>query len=75
MYMMFRKGMAASMLSAILAYGIWIVLQGQMSGSGVTSGMKMPIDAIILLFGAALLVSSYGYSRRNRLLPGETAHD
>lgn len=75
MYMMFRKGMAASMLSAILAYGVWIVFQGQISGTGLTSGMKMPIDAIILLIGAALLVSSYGYSRRNRVLPGETAHD
>lgn len=74
MYMMFRKGLAASMLSAILVYGIWILLQGQISAYGVSYLAKTPVDAVILLVGAALLISSYGYSRRDHT-PRRTAHD
>ncbi|MGM1047489.1 hypothetical protein SAMN05661091_0646 [Paenibacillus uliginis N3/975] len=75
MYMMFRKGMAASMLSAILVYGMWIVLQGQIGGYGVSHFIKIPVDVTVLLIGAALLISSYGHSRRDNILPGGTTHD
>lgn len=76
MYMMFRKGMAASMLSAILAYGMWIVLQGQINGYGVPYFVKTPVDVVVLLAGAALLVSSYGRSRRDPVSHGRRiAHD
>lgn len=75
MYMMFRKGMAASILSAILVYGMWIVLQGQINGYGVPHVVKTPVDVGILLIGAMLLISSYGRSRRDNSLPGGVAHD
>ncbi|WP_106767017.1 hypothetical protein [Paenibacillus faecalis] len=71
MYMMFRKGMVASILSAILVYGIWIVIQGQIYE--VTQFLKTPVDFIVLLVGAALLISSYGYSRKDKVSPGRTA--
>lgn len=76
MYMMFRKGIVASMLTAVLSYGVWIMLQGEMLDmNNMPMAIKKPVDIMVLLLGAALLVTSYGISRRNRALPGGKAHD
>ncbi|WP_054956910.1 hypothetical protein [Paenibacillus dakarensis] len=75
MYMMFRKGIVASMVSAIFVYGLWILLQGQINAYGEPHFMKTPIDVGFLLVGAFFLISSYGRSRRDSTFTGGAAHD
>lgn len=76
MYMMFRKGIVASMMTAVLSYGVWVVLQGEMLRMNDTPmAIKMSVDTLVLLLGTALLISSYGISRKNRVLPGGKADD
>jgi len=62
MYMLFRKGMIVSLVSAVLVYGLWIVLQGQIMDHGVSQSGKMAMDIVLLIIGVSLLVSSYGRS-------------
>ena len=79
MYVMFRRGVIWSMISAVFVYGAWIVvqslIQGSIDGYGAYPNMKMPVDLITFAAGAALIVFAYWYSIRNRSLPGGTAHD
>ena len=60
MYMLFRKGMVVSLISAVLVYGMWIVIQGQIVDHGVSMSGKMMTDMALLVIGVILLVSSYG---------------
>ena len=62
MYMLFRKGMVYSLISAVLVYGMWIVIQGQIVDHGVSMSGKMLTDMSLLVIGLILLISSYGRS-------------
>lgn len=62
MYMLFRKGMVASLVSALLVYGLWIVLQAELMDRGVPMNAKMATDFVMLVIGVGLVISSYGRS-------------
>ncbi|MEK3733426.1 hypothetical protein MKX64_13465 [Paenibacillus sp. FSL M8-0334] len=64
MYMLFRKGMIASLISALLVYALWIVLQTSLLDYGITTNKKMAADFSMLLIGLGLVISSYGRSRK-----------
>lgn len=75
MYMLFRRGMIMSLVSAVLVYGLWIVIQGQIVDHGVTMSGKMATDAVLLVIGVSLLVSSYGRSLKWNAASWRASHD
>ncbi|GAB6927266.1 hypothetical protein JCM10914A_12490 [Paenibacillus sp. JCM 10914] len=62
MYMLFRKGMMVSFVTAVFVYGMWIVIQGQIVDYGVSITGKMLTDLVLMTVGVLLLISSYGRS-------------
>ena len=53
------------LISAVLVYGMWIVIQGQIVDHGVSMSGKMMTDMALLVIGVILLVSSYGRAKLN----------
>lgn len=75
MYMLFRRGMIVSLVSAVLVYGLWIVIQGLIVEHGVTMSGKMAMDAVLLVIGVFLLVFSYGRSLKWNATSWRATHD